>query len=842
MSKKALGGCLLGALLLGACGQPTQPSAGGLVGTNTLAVVRVAGFYDGGVVDALYGQLAFVTSTETNVLKAINMYVTESAGYRDWVGAPNPLEPLAIPVVNQPVDLTPAVRYGPIVTTGIGFDGGIDGQQLTGSLLFVRGAGSPFISVVNAANVPEGLRQLTNGLLLQSAGPVTAITARLTTDEKNVVLYYATYNGQDATVWERVIQHPDTRDASFNGSFPTSLTPINDCSVPLPPGDPSTLYLCPPRPVRTYQYANVSALLVLPTRADDTPLPVLVGPSGWPASGLEGGHLAVAIRELVPPLNSAMLSNAGQVRIIDPALPADVDTGATSTDPLFRLVRFFAPFEVEPPVNPDAPPQPPIRRLFTHGRAFGLSDAGVASLLAFEGQRLFGIVDESSCYGSVDCTGILAADASPVLVDGGPNENYGLLAFDNSDCPYSNLVLQNCAVGTQNTNRMLAMRLGIGVIQGVAIESNVTFPFPTVAGLANLPLLGTATVSGLGDRTGAQIFFFDALGLRWINESQPGGVTDGGITLIVPGTLTAQVGTSFINVTPGVGLYPEAEGISIINKAAIPGLSIVAALPRALTDGGLAWPVPDAGQTSAAAVVQVGDELYPVNLSGTACDTSINGAPVATYYLPVTGIDPSGNSIRTGPLATDDILLRCGAAAYTVLAGQDAGQPYLVVGTVSGVLGRTTWPSATPLEVPNSITDAFGLSYDRFYDPSVDPGTRIVGDQFYPPGSDAGTTVLPLTLELSQTPDPLFLAVAGSSYSFILSSGFLRASMLIDATALGFTGLYLPGGVASTRVIDAHGESVLFIVAYPSANAVIDFIPDEVILNNPNAGALTVHY
>jgi hypothetical protein len=842
MSGNARGGYLVGALLVAACGTPTQPGVGGLSGTNTLAVVKVGGFYDGGVVDNFYGQLAFVTSTNANVLKAINLYVAVSGQFRDWVGAPNPLEPLAIPVVNQPVDLTPAVRYGPISTASPNFPAGvIDGQQLTGSLLFVRGAGSPFISVVNGANVPEGLRQLTNGLLLQGAGPVTALSARLTSNEQNVVLYYATFNGQDATVWERVLQHPATREPSFGGTFPTSLTPVADCSLAQPPplpqsATPTTLYLCPPRPVRTFQNAQVSALLVLPTRADDTPLPVLVGPSGWPASGLEGGRLAVAIRELVPPLNSATLSNAGQVRIIDPALSADVDTAATSTDPLFRLVRFFPPFDVEPPVNPNAPPQPPIRQLFTHGRAYISDDGGVA-ILAYEGQRLFGIVDESSCYGAVECTGILAADASPVLVDGGPNENYGLLAFDNSDCPPTSPVLQNCAVGTENTNRMLALRLGIGLIQGAAIESNV--PFPSIVGLVQVPLLGTATVSGIGDRSGAQIFFFDGLGLRWLNESQPPGVFDGGVTLATLGGFASAVPDSFITATPGVGLYPQPEAILIINNGTIPGLGIIPALPRP-NGGGLAWPVPDGGLTAARAAVQVNDQLYPVNLSGTSCTFSLDGGPAYPYFLPVTGVDDGGTSIFTGPLVTEDILLRCGSEAYTVLAGPDSAQPFLVEGGVSGLLGRATL-NGEVFQVPNAISVAFGLTYPRFFNPPVDPGTRIVEDEIFPP-DDAGFRVLPLTLQISPNLDPVFLANSGANYTFILSAGFLRASMPIDAATLGFTGLYLPGGVATTRVRDVFGETVLVLVAYPSANAVIDFIPDEVVPNTPNSGAILVHY
>jgi hypothetical protein len=882
---------LLCALLLGGalgllgCSQAALPGVGGLSGVGTVAVVRVVGF-DGGPppggvaildagtqVDAQYGQTAFITSGNSDDLKGLDLIVTDPSQTRNYVPAPNPLQPLSIPVVNQPVELAPSVRYGPIRTQQPVFPAGfMDGQVRTGALLFVRGAASPNISVVGAANVPESLRQLTNGLLQQSAGLVTAISARMTTSETNVVLYYATFDGQDGTVWERVLQNPPTVSPTFSGPFPTSLTPVSDCSVPSPALPPTTLYLCPPRPVRTYQNASVSALQVLPTLATDTPLPVL--------GGLEGGRLGVALRLLVPPLNNASLSNAGEVRIIDPAVPADLDANGTSSDPFFRIARFFAPFDhPEPPLIVGAPAQPPLRALLTHPRAYDvvadggtiLTADGTPPVLAYEGSRLFGVVDESSCYGAVDCTGILAVDSSPVLVDGGPNSNYGLLSFDSSDCQYTaddgQTYLCPNVVGT--TNRMLAVRFGRGVIQGVALESTALFPNPATSVYTVVPLLAVVTISAESlDRTAPQIFFFDALGLRVLNESPTAGILNG-VTLIVGSTtLSVDGGNSgaanFVDAGVGVGLWPNTENFSITSQGEIPGLTLVQGIPYdggIAADGGVAdvwvWPVPDAGAAVAANALEVNDQVLPVNLSGTTCVINQGNGAINPFAF-VTAIDDAGTSIITGPLQIPTLtgenvpadLSACpGASGYITVAGPFSADPFLVVGSTSGLLGRMQADQfvdgglvvAPPFVVPNAISTALGHTYPRFYNPSALQGTVIQGDMVFPPGSDAGVQVLPLSLHLP-VPDVAFLTTPGAFYSFAITSGYLAASLPIDTVSLGFGGLFLPGGAAQTRVIDVNGEFILDIIAYPSSNTVIDFLPSALLLNFPNSGPINVHF
>ncbi len=862
------------------CSQAELPGTGGLNGVNTLTVVRVAGLDGGVVVDTLYGQTAFITSSNSNDLKGLDLIVTDPSQTRNYVPAPNPLQPLSIPTVDYPIELAPSVRYGNITTTQSFFPSGhMDGQLLTGMLLFVRGSASPNISVVGVANVPESLRQLTNGLLVQSAGPVTAISARLTTNEQNVVLYYATFDGQNGTVWERVLQHPPTTSPSFSPPFPTSLTNLFDCSGPPPTLPSTTLYICPPRAVRTYQGSSISALQVLPTLPSDLPLPVL--------GGVEGGRLGVALRDLVPPLNDPSLSNSGEVLIINPAVSADLDTEGTSTDPFFRIARFFAPFDnPEPPLIPNAPPQPPIRQLLTHPRAYSVvADGGTPVLgngappiLAYEGARLFGVVDESSCYGSASCSGILAVDALPFLTDGGVNSNYGLLAFDNSDCLQNGPDGVYCANIVGTTNRMLALRPGsppsplyppcescgggTGIIQGIGIESSVLIPSPTAYNYNLIPLLGVVTISAESlDHTAAQIFFFDAVGLRMLNETPGPGilygvdlVTPGGIETVLDGGGAGTI--PYVTANIGVGLYPnQTETLTIMNEGEIPGLTNILAIPYdagVLPDGDagyiLAWPVPDAGAAIALAALEENDLLFPINLSGTLCTLPGPGGSVTNPYVLVVGVDDAGAYIFTAP-ANDagvpfDLRTCPGASGYIVVAGNNTAQPYLVQGTVSGLLGRmAAGPSdggPPPLfVVPNAITAARGLTYGRFYNPNVDAGVIIDVDA----GTVGGVPTLPLTLQLPyQDPTNDFSMNAEAYYGFTISSGFLAAGMPLDAIGLGYAGLYLPGGAAQTRVIDVNGEFILDVIAYPSSNTVIDFVPANIELNLPNSAAITVHF
>src|SRR5260221_13914373 len=81
-------------LILGwiGCSQQSVPPPAQIQGTNGLA---------------LFGNLLFITSTETNEIKIL----TVGSVTRDFVRAPNPLEPLSIPVLDRPIDLARDLNY-----------------------------------------------------------------------------------------------------------------------------------------------------------------------------------------------------------------------------------------------------------------------------------------------------------------------------------------------------------------------------------------------------------------------------------------------------------------------------------------------------------------------------------------------------------------------------------------------------------------------------------------------------------------------------------------------------------------------------------------------------------
>lgn len=196
------------ALALGlACTQQTAPASAGISGTFDLALV------DG---------LLFVTSADRSELRAFNLFASP---VRDWVRAPNPLEPLSIPVLERPVSLTRDLRHA------------VDGSELAGPYVYAFGSGLPEVSVVGAD--PSVLREVRR---LTTPGPVTAVAAigplRPITPTSLSQLFIATYSGDGSTIW--------------NVSLPTEGL---DAATPL------TF-----RPLATYPRFIVSSMQPIPDR------------------------------------------------------------------------------------------------------------------------------------------------------------------------------------------------------------------------------------------------------------------------------------------------------------------------------------------------------------------------------------------------------------------------------------------------------------------------------------------------------------------------------------------------------------------------------------------------
>src|SRR5262249_43793710 len=159
--KRNLLAALMAGLLLAGCSQTQLAPTARIIGTNGLAQV---------------GDLLFVTSTDRAELRALDLKATT----RDFVRAPNPLEPLSIPVLNRPVNLVRDLRYDD------------SGQEVTGPYLYAQAEAAQEISIVGTDRVT----QLVELARLPVPGVVTAIAARgPAAAGQPSTLYYAVVNG-----------------------------------------------------------------------------------------------------------------------------------------------------------------------------------------------------------------------------------------------------------------------------------------------------------------------------------------------------------------------------------------------------------------------------------------------------------------------------------------------------------------------------------------------------------------------------------------------------------------------------------------------------------------------
>lgn len=158
-----------------ACSQQTARAPARLAGTHALAVA---------------GKLVFVTSTDRDELRVID--TTQN----DFVRAPNPLEPLAIPVVETPDNISRDLDW-------------VGGEQIIGQYVYAWSQGGRAISAVGIADssLKEERRVVVND-------PLTAVAARAPAAEgQPSVLYYATYatdtgGGRFGQLYRREIPAP----------------------------------------------------------------------------------------------------------------------------------------------------------------------------------------------------------------------------------------------------------------------------------------------------------------------------------------------------------------------------------------------------------------------------------------------------------------------------------------------------------------------------------------------------------------------------------------------------------------------------------------------------------
>jgi hypothetical protein len=168
----------------------------------------------------LVGDLLFITSADNNELRVLDTSVTP----REFVRAPNPLEPLSIAVVARPVGVVREYWFDP------------DGEEMAGRYVYAYSSAVPEISVVGAERA-----QLTEVLRLKTEGPVSALSAHApdpVRGETESVLYYATAGrsatGSEGQLWRVRLGAPDAPNPrrellqTYPGEFIAALAAMPD--------------------------------------------------------------------------------------------------------------------------------------------------------------------------------------------------------------------------------------------------------------------------------------------------------------------------------------------------------------------------------------------------------------------------------------------------------------------------------------------------------------------------------------------------------------------------------------------------------------------------------------
>ncbi len=853
-------------LALAACSQTSVAPATGLSGTNSSAVS---------------GSLLFITSTRSDELRVLDL--EPRAGLqRDFVRAPNPLSPLSIPTVPAPVEVTTPARYGPL------------GQALQGDWVFARGAGSASVSVIGALNCPQQLREF-GRLAPRPDSVVTALASRLTSDDRQAQLFFATFDGNDSTLWELLLPNlPRDRgitsvDPKFCGLYPSSLPAYLMQPLGIVPG------------------AVVTAMVALPT---------VQHPAQPPDP--EERRLVVASRLLAPPPGlPGTMTEMGVISVVDP------QTAGLQVSP------FQAVF------NPDTAVAQsyPVKRMVTHGNVVQVTftsstpsidvdggvDGGFAEVVMDAGTRVFAILDEASCAGTLDCVGLLAVDldrTGPLLVDGGSGattvgypvaidgtDNRRDVIVDGGVYSYGDTYYRAPAVfpdgKPRDANRMIPVRFGnnhaVGIFQDVVVQSSglAQNPDPTVGGLLQYGLLGFVTITGYGNAVpAAQVFAFDAMTLRQINfapnvpvvQKIQAILNNGGLAAFRGGPLGNTAGDPLGSIPGAIridpGIWPYSESVYILYEGIVAGIS-GEPLDAGLGDprSGI-WPISINSRTLVEqGYVEAGDIVVPVDDTGTECQYGfpvLDAGPGGSLLVPGPGgvylvtrttalaIDLDGGSVQILPDGTSPTLASCPPPiSYNLRSSSLATHPLTVTGTSSAYLGRMSLPPlGSTLDLPNRTF--YGPPAARF---EAGENTQPPFVRFWRPSLDAGTSAsilspIGLTFDLYDQIvydtnvvdagiEPVLrngdlAAIRGSGYYFQFLNGYTPASVVVDSTTLGVSGLNLPGALALYQrniypLAQNTGSDRIFVL-YPAGNVILDFSPTTVSYSATSVQDIGVHY
>jgi hypothetical protein len=390
------------------------------------------------------------------------------------------------------------------------------------------------------------------------------------------------------------------------------------------------------------------------------------------------------------------------------------------------------------------------------------------------GARVFGVLDEDACAGNPDCPGILAVDAlSKSATTTTATLRLGMRSLDYTGSPMVTL---------RESTFVLVTGMNIAPNAPLAVTDG---GFGGITASANYSLLGFVSTSN------GRLFFFDALALTVLNTFDSpaqvtsiaylladGGTVASGAESYVPGPLPPDGGDGGIPVALGAAL---TEGVNTTYQGTIPGFRD---LPYSAGGSVVAPGSPTARLIS-------GDGGDRIQLDGGNCVSEVGLAAVI----------PDG-----GVLLPDQGFTCPGGGTFSVRAGGNL--PYVVEGEASGYMGRTA--NNQYFAFPEPL-----LRYSRFY--------------YHPPGFDGGMP--PPQIEFQMGPGDRNIQ-RDARYRLNVDSKYLPE--YISVSVVVSVDLRFPGAVVFVGTPTPGVDLNRLFVAYPPANAILEFDPTAISPNTDN--------
>jgi hypothetical protein len=416
----------------------------------------------------------------------------------------------------------------------------------------------------------------------------------------------------------------------------------------------------------------------------------------------------------------------------------------------------------------------PVRQLVTH--------PAVKNPPLPAGKRIFGVLDQDACGTSIDCPGILAVEGLDTLPTDPPTPNplFTMRSHDATGAP------------------MVPIRDGPGLITGLSFGLDVPLSVP--GSLLQVGLLGIVTsASGL-------IYFFDGVALSIFNTPltdtiaqtlsyadpsvNPPQTIDGKSASYVPGPIPGTVTDPTIPY-PAISVALGAaldETVTVTYQGTIPGFRDV---PITITGVVTQLPI---GTGDATRLVAGADRVVVAGSDQTVCTE-----------VALTGID-----FRPPGLLFTEPISCAGNNTFSIRAG--GNQSYVVEGSTTGYMGRTG--NNQSFTFPLTVGDRYSRYYYHPVETGFDPTNPQPQIQF---SMGAGYSAPP----------------RGAAYGMTTLSGYLPEFITVD-TSLGVE-FHAPGASAFVGALPDGTDVTRIYVAYPSGNAVLEFAPELLIPNSPNA-------